>query len=183
LRRRPHGDEHDRKDNDDLTPKNFGRRHDDQESSVACVKSKCRISSGVRTATAGYDSVERGTMPSKVCYRRQPGIHLRVGSISNLCRFFGRQNDDTSCVGHAAAAHRRSAGHQRPQHLFPRRRSRLRPENRCLTPFNGFVEYAPELVRAQRRSAAVFLRGIWIEFKGDGGMKSKLLPGPRSMAS
>jgi putative SOS response-associated peptidase YedK len=65
----------------------------------------------------------------------------------------------------------------------PHRRSRLRPENRCLTPFNGFAEYAPQLVRAQRRSAAVFLRGIWIEFKGDGGMKSKPLPGPRSMAS
>jgi putative SOS response-associated peptidase YedK len=64
----------------------------------------------------------------------------------------------------------------------PHWRSRLRPEN-CLVPFNSFVEYAPELVRAQRRSAAVFLRGIWTEFKGDGGMKSKPVPGPRSMAS
>ena len=45
-------------------------------------------------------------------------------------------------------------------------------------PFNSFADYAPELVRAQRRSAAVFLRGIWTEFKGDGGMKSKPVPGP-----
>ena len=60
MRGRPHGDEHDRKDDDDLTPKNFGRRHDDQGSSVACVKSKRRISSGARTATAGYESVGRG---------------------------------------------------------------------------------------------------------------------------
>jgi putative SOS response-associated peptidase YedK len=60
----------------------------------------------------------------------------------------------------------------------PHWRSRLRPENRCLVPFNSFVEYAPELVRAQRRSAAVFLRGIWTEFKGDGGIKSKAVPGP-----
>jgi putative SOS response-associated peptidase YedK len=65
----------------------------------------------------------------------------------------------------------------------PHWRSRLRPENRCLVPFNSFVEYAPELVRAQRRSAAVFLRGIWTEFKGDGGIKSKPVPGPRSKAS
>jgi hypothetical protein len=45
-------------------------------------------------------------------------------------------------------------------------------------PFNSFAEYAPEPVRAQRRSAAVLLRGIWTEFKGDGGMKSKPVPGP-----
>jgi hypothetical protein len=84
-------------------------------------------------------------------------------------------------LGHAAAAHRRSTGHQRQQHLFP---ALAKPgEAGELTPFNGLAEYAPELVRAQRRSAAVFLRGIWIEFKGDDGMKSKLLPGPRSMAS
>ena len=54
---------------------------------------------------------------------------------------------------------------------FPHWRSRLRPQNRCLVPFNSFAEYAPELVRAQRRSAAVFLRGIWTEFNGDGGIK------------
>jgi hypothetical protein len=31
----------------------------DQGSSVGCPKSKCRIASGARTATAGYDSVGR----------------------------------------------------------------------------------------------------------------------------
>src|SRR5450631_2684318 len=61
LRGRPHRSEHDRKDDDDLLPENFGRGHDDQESSVACAKSKCGISSGVPTATAGYDSLGRGT--------------------------------------------------------------------------------------------------------------------------
>jgi len=59
LRGCPHRDEHDREDDNDLAPKYFGRGHDDQGSSVACPKSKCRISSGVRTATAGYDSVGR----------------------------------------------------------------------------------------------------------------------------
>ena len=45
-------------------------------------------------------------------------------------------------------------------------------------PFNSFAEYAPELVRAQRRTAAVFLRGLWTEFKGDRGTRSKPVPGP-----
>jgi hypothetical protein len=36
------------------------------------------------TATAGYDSVGRGAMPSKVCYRRQPGKHLLFASISHF---------------------------------------------------------------------------------------------------
>ena len=84
LRGSPHRDEHDRKDDNDLPPENFGRGHDDRGSGVACAKSKCRIASGVRMVTVGYDSVGRGTMPSKVCYRRQPGKHLRFGSISHF---------------------------------------------------------------------------------------------------
>jgi putative SOS response-associated peptidase YedK len=84
-------------------------------------------------------------------------------------------------LGHVAAAYPRSTDARNTS--SPHWRSRLRPENRCLVPFNSFADYAPELVRAQRRSAAVFLRGIWTEFKGDGGMKSKPVPAPRSMAS
>jgi hypothetical protein len=38
----------------------------------------------VRKATAGYDSVGRGAMPSKVSYRRQPGKHLLFASISQF---------------------------------------------------------------------------------------------------
>src|SRR5580700_8456272 len=66
LRGRPHGDEHGRKDDDDLAPKYFGRGHDDPGSGVACPKSKYRISSGVRTATAGYDSAGRGCRRTSV---------------------------------------------------------------------------------------------------------------------
>jgi hypothetical protein len=60
LRGRPHRDEHDRKDDDDLAPEYFGRGHDDQGSSVAWLKSKCRILHGVSAAAAGYDLVGRG---------------------------------------------------------------------------------------------------------------------------
>jgi len=44
LRRGPHCRQHDREDEDDLPPENFGRRHDDQGSSVGCPESKCCIS-------------------------------------------------------------------------------------------------------------------------------------------
>jgi putative SOS response-associated peptidase YedK len=48
-------------------------------------------------------------------------------------------------VGNAAAAEvRRRAGDEHPEHLFPHWRGWLKPENRCLVPFNSFAEYAPE---------------------------------------
>jgi putative SOS response-associated peptidase YedK len=46
------------------------------------------------------------------------------------------------------------------------------PESRCLVPANSFAEYAPDRIR---RPA---LGGLWTEFKGDRGTKSKPIPGP-----
>src|ERR1700733_11762104 len=50
----------------------------------------------------------------------------------------------------------------------PHWRGWLKPENRCLVPANSFAEYAPELA----------FGGLWTEFKGDRGTKSKPIPGP-----
>jgi putative SOS response-associated peptidase YedK len=48
-------------------------------------------------------------------------------------------------LGHATTtAHRRTASHRHPQHVLAARRGWLKPENRCLVPFNSFAEYAPE---------------------------------------
>src|ERR1700722_14380512 len=62
---------------------------------------------------------DAGSMPSMVCYRRQLGKHLRFGGISQLVQVIGRRMTTHHALGHAAAVHRRSTGHHRPQHLFP----------------------------------------------------------------
>jgi putative SOS response-associated peptidase YedK len=68
----------------------------------------------------------------------------------------------------------------------------LKPENRCLVPFNSFAEYAPEpnpetkkkdvvwFARDDDRSLSAFV-GIWTVFKGDRGTKSKPIPGPHEV--
>jgi len=84
LRGRPHRGEHDRKDDDDLPPEYFGRGHDDQGSSIACLKSKCCISSGVRTAAAGYDSVGRMQHAVDGLLSEATRKTLRFGSISHF---------------------------------------------------------------------------------------------------
>ena len=38
----------------------------------------------------------------------------------------------------------RPSCHQHPQHVVSHWRGWLRPESRCLVPFNSFAEYAPE---------------------------------------
>jgi putative SOS response-associated peptidase YedK len=65
----------------------------------------------------------------------------------------------------------------------------LRPEHRCLVPFNSFAEYAPEpnpetkkkdvvwFAHADDRPLSSFA-GIWTEFNGDRGTKSKPIAGP-----
>ena len=45
----------------------------------------------------------------------------------------------------------------------------------------GDQEKGRGLVRAQRRSAADRFAGIWTEFKGDRGTKSKPVPGPHQV--
>jgi putative SOS response-associated peptidase YedK len=71
----------------------------------------------------------------------------------------------------------------------PHWRGWLKPESRCLVPFNSFAEYAPEpnpetkkkdvvwFALNDERSLTAFA-GIWTEFKGDRGTKSKPIPGP-----
>jgi putative SOS response-associated peptidase YedK len=71
----------------------------------------------------------------------------------------------------------------------PHWRGRLMPENRCLVPANSFSESAPEpnpltkkrdVVRfALNDDRPLFaFAGIWTEFRGDRGTKSKPVPGP-----
>ena len=71
----------------------------------------------------------------------------------------------------------------------PHWRGWLRPENRCLVPANSFAEYAPEPNPETKKKDVVWFAlsddrplfafgGIWTEFKGDRGTKSKPIPGP-----
>jgi putative SOS response-associated peptidase YedK len=70
----------------------------------------------------------------------------------------------------------------------PHWRGWLKPENRCLVPVNSFAEYAPEPNPQTKKDVVRFalgddrplcaFAGIWTEFKGDRGTKSKPVPGP-----
>jgi hypothetical protein len=71
----------------------------------------------------------------------------------------------------------------------PHWRAWLKPENRCLVPFNSFGEYAPEPNPGTEKKDVVWFAlnddrplaafgGIWTEFRGDRGTKSKPIPGP-----
>jgi putative SOS response-associated peptidase YedK len=64
-----------------------------------------------------------------------------------------------------------------------------KPESRCLVPANSFAEYAPEPNPSTGKKDVVWFAlnddrslfafaGIWTEFKGDRGTKSKPIPGP-----
>jgi putative SOS response-associated peptidase YedK len=65
----------------------------------------------------------------------------------------------------------------------------MKPKNRCLVPFNSFAEYAPEPNPETKKKDVVWFAlnddrplaafaGIWTDFKGDRGTKSKPVPGP-----
>jgi putative SOS response-associated peptidase YedK len=71
----------------------------------------------------------------------------------------------------------------------PHWRGWLKPENRCLVPFNSFAECSPEPNPETNKKDVVWFAlnddrpltafaGIWTEFKGDRGTKSKPVPGP-----
>ncbi|WP_315720145.1 MULTISPECIES: SOS response-associated peptidase [unclassified Bradyrhizobium] len=71
----------------------------------------------------------------------------------------------------------------------PHWRGWLKPQNRCLVPFNSFAEYAPEPNPETKKKDVVWFAlsddrplacfaGIWTEFRGDRGTKSKPVPGP-----
>jgi hypothetical protein len=72
---------------------------------------------------------------------------------------------------------------------YGRWRGWLKPENRCLVPANSFAEYAPKPNPATGKKDVVWFAlnenrplfafaGIWTEFKGERGTKSKPIPGP-----
>jgi putative SOS response-associated peptidase YedK len=74
----------------------------------------------------------------------------------------------------------------------PHWRGWLKPENRCLVPFNSFAEYAPEPNPETKKKDVVWFginddraltcfAGIWTEFKGERGTKSKPVPGPHNV--
>lgn len=71
----------------------------------------------------------------------------------------------------------------------PHWRGWLKPENRCLVPVNSFAEYAPDPNPETGKKDVVWFAlnedrplfafaGIWTEFRGDRGTKSKPIPGP-----
>ncbi len=71
----------------------------------------------------------------------------------------------------------------------PHWRGWLKPESRCLVPFNSFAEYAQEPNPETKKKDVVWFAqnedrpltafaGIWTEYKGDRGTKSKPIPGP-----
>jgi putative SOS response-associated peptidase YedK len=57
-------------------------------------------------------------------------------------------------------------------------------ESRCLVPFNSFAEYAPEPNPETKKKdldddrPLTAFAGIWTEFQGERGTRSKPLPGP-----
>ncbi|MGY3413514.1 putative SOS response-associated peptidase YedK [Bradyrhizobium sp. GM5.1] len=68
----------------------------------------------------------------------------------------------------------------------------LKPENRCLVPFNSFAEYAPEPNPETKKKDVVWFAlsrerpltafaGIWTVYRGDRGTKSKPVPGPHDV--
>jgi len=74
----------------------------------------------------------------------------------------------------------------------PHWRGWLKPENRCLVPFNSFAEYAPEPNPETKKKDVVWFAledsrplfafaGIWTVFNGDRGTKSKPIPGPHNV--
>jgi putative SOS response-associated peptidase YedK len=84
------------------------------------------------------------------------------------------------------------AGRRSPTSATRRRRTGggwLKPENRCLVPANSFSEYALAPNPETKKKDVVWFAldddrplfafaGIWTEFRGDRGTKSKPVPGP-----
>jgi putative SOS response-associated peptidase YedK len=79
-----------------------------------------------------------------------------------------------------------------PNTSSPHWRTWLKPENRCLVPANSFAEYAPEPHPETKKKDVVWFAleddrplfafaGVWTEFNGDRGPKSKPIPGPHNV--
>ena len=104
-----------------------------------------------------------------------------------------RTGDSPDALGHAAtAADRRASGTNIRNTSSPHWRGWLKPENRCLVPFNSFAEYAPEPNPETKKKDVVWFAlnedrplfafgGLWTTFNGDRGTKSKPIPGPHNV--
>jgi hypothetical protein len=128
--------------------------------------------------------------------RRQPCADARrlprlSGAGHSQCWHRTRVSHDA--LGHAATTtDRRSARHEHPQHIITARARLVRAREPCLVPFNSFAEYASEPNPATKKKDVVWFAinddrpltcfaGIWTEFKGDRGTKSKPIPGPHNV--
>jgi putative SOS response-associated peptidase YedK len=83
----------------------------------------------------------------------------------------------------------RCSVHQYREHFVTALPGWLKPESRWLVPANSFAEYAPETNPDIKKKDVVWFAlnedrppfafaGIWTEFKGDRGTKSKPIPSP-----
>ena len=133
------------------------------------------------------------TLPGDKPVRRQPAADAR--SVSGLScassaqrRRLARTHDDA--LGDAAPP--RAGGFPVTNirnTTSPHWRGWLKPESRCLVPANSFAEYAPDPNPETKKKDVVWFAlnenrplfafgGLWTEFKGDRGTKSKPIPGP-----
>jgi putative SOS response-associated peptidase YedK len=92
-----------------------------------------------------------------------------------------RPRDDVDALGHAAPPRTGGPPVTNIRNTSsPHWRGWLKPESRCLVPFNGFAEYAPEPNPETKKKDVVWFAlgddrpltsfaGIWTEFKGDRG--------------
>jgi len=138
-------------------------------------------------------SRHRRTLPGDKPVRRQPAADAR--SVSGLScassaqrRRLARTHDDA--LGDAAPP--RAGGFPVTNirnTTSPHWRGWLKPESRCLVPANSFAEYAPDPNPETKKKDVVWFAlnenrplfafgGLWTEFKGDRGTKSKPIPGP-----
>ncbi|BBC02689.1 putative SOS response-associated peptidase YedK [Bradyrhizobium elkanii] len=118
-----------------------------------------------------------------------PGVFSDLSSPGNPeCRRCRRDGDDA--LGHATPTQDGGPPVTNIRNTSsPHWRGWLKPENRCVVPANSFAEYAREPSPETKKKDVVWFAlsndrplfcfaGIWTEFKGDRGTKSKPIPGP-----
>jgi putative SOS response-associated peptidase YedK len=108
----------------------------------------------------------------------------------------GREQNSSARLQPEHGKSSRVSGIRRHSRLWrtssPHWRGWLKPENRCLVPANSFSEYAPEANPATGKKDVVWFAldesrplfafaGIWGEYRGDRGTKSKPIPGPHNV--
>jgi hypothetical protein len=148
----------------------------------------CAISTASRIArTRSADCLEsQATAPA--IFQACRACFPTSGSRRPQRRRRTRNGDDA--LGHAATpAHGRAARHQYPQYHVATLERLAEAGKPLPSPANSFAEYAPEPNPATGKKDVVWFAlnddrplfafaGIWAEFKGDRGTKSKPVSGP-----